>query len=1263
MVASRWMACSILCAQMLCGLLHGQESLVVINEIHYDPDLNYERVEFVELHNPGPIDVDLAGWHFDEGISFTFDAGARLPAGGYVVVAQDPGQVLTKWSAGSPRLTPAALFGPFGGKLNNEGEKLVLRDATGTVADEVEYRLGFPWPTTGDSVPDNVPGSSHSIQLVNPQLDNDLGGSWRSASPTPGARNAAVFAANTPPHIRQVEHTPRAPKSGEIVTITAKITDSDGVGAATLMYQISDPGSYIPMTLPNYPSSNPATVPNPAYERNWEMRQMRDDGTAGDEVAGDDIYTVQLPSVLQRHRRLVRYRLLVIDGSGNSLQAPYADDPQPNFAYFVYDGVPAWSGAIQPGSSDPSRGEVVTYSEDLMRSLPVYHLISRATDIESCLFNRSYDNTAYYFSGTLVYDGEVYDGIHYRVRGQASTFQTGKNKLKIDFNRGHYFQARDDYGRKYREKWDKMNVGTGVCPWWQYPHPGGWDVGTQGMVMNEALAFRLYNMAGVPSCNTNYFQLRIIDAAAEAEPGNQYEGDFWGLYFAIEHPDGAFLDEHGLPDGNVYRMDGGANATHQGPTRVADGSDVSSFTNGMSSSASPSWWAQNVNLDNYYSSKAIGVAINDSDRRPGSNCIYYCNSQTNQWWVLPWDLDLTFEWGTHYTDWEHFRYALVYPQYQIACDNRGRELTDLLFSSDQAGQVVDEIASIIATPHDGRTFVEANRAMWDYNPRTNRKGQFYANNEFLKTRDWPGLVEYYKTFLSSKGFSDVGSGSYGVHALVADAADSDIPNTPAVSYTGFVAYPANGLTFHATEFADPQGPGTFAAIQWRVAEVEPNTPISPLVEPTHSDVINLVGSDDWRYFKGIREPSVVPGAWRTSDFDDSAWPVGDAPIGFGETFVATTLNDMRGWYGALYLRKSFNVASLDAFHRLSLELRYDDGINVWINGRLVFQDNVASAELPYNAVADAAIEMLDVAQYDLGDPAGVLVTGENVIAVQVLNVTVSGSSDCFAEVHLTGRKTPNADESAAGSRLAYHGRRGKYEIDALWKSEEIDSRDGVDVRVPASVVEPGRTYRIRCRMKDTTGRWSHWSRPVQFEAGVPSPTRILTDLRITEIMYHPPEADTDKGELPVENDAFEFIELQNIGSTALDLTNVSFDEGIAFSFRDGHIKSLPPGGFALVVQNQAAFVSRYGKKLLNVIAGEYEGKLANDGEPLRLADFWNGTIAEFGYSDDWFPTTDGRGYSLTLADPQSDPNAWGEQASWRPSAIFGGSPGRNDGDD
>ncbi|MBP7050260.1 MAG: lamin tail domain-containing protein [Phycisphaerae bacterium] len=1252
MAMSRQIVLSVLLALAFYVPLWGQEGAVVINEIHYDPDLNYEWVEFVELHNPGSTNVDLSGWYFDEGISFTFGPGATLPAGGYVVVAQDRNHVLTKWS------TAGKVFGPFDGRLSSEGEKLVLRDATGVIADEVEYQLGFPWPTVGDPVPDSAPGRSHSIQLVNPQLDNDLGGGWRSASPTPGARNSGVFAENTPPHIRQVRHLPHEPGSGDIVTITAKVTDSDGVEMVTLAYQIVDPGDYVPVTLPNYPSSNPATIPNSAYNKNWQMLPMRDDGLGGDQVAGDSVYTAQLPSSLQRHRRLVRYRLFALDGQGYDLQVPYADDPQANFAYFVYDGVPAWSGAIQPGSSDARRSAVVTYSEDLMRSLPVYHLIARATDIQNCLFNGSYDNTAYYFSGTLVYDGQVYDNIHFRVRGQASTFQTGKNKLKIDFNRGHHFQARDDYGQEYEEKWDKMNVGTGVCPWWQYPHPGGWDVGTRGMVMNEALAFRLYNMAGVPSCHTNYFQLRIIDAAPESVAGNQYEGDFWGLYFAIEHPDGAFLDEHGLPDGNVYRMDGGANPTHQGPTQIANGSDVSSFINGLSSGQTQTWWAQNVNLPNYYSSKAIGVAINDSDRRPQSNCVYYRNSETNQWWVLPWDLDLTFEWATHYTDWEHFRYALVHPSYQIACDNRARELLDLLLSSDQVGQVIDEIASIIATPYDGKTFVEANRAMWDYHPRTNRKGQFYANNEFLTTKDWAGLIEYYKTFLSPKGFSDVGSGSYGVYALLADAADSAIPNTPVVSYAGDAGYPPNGLTFRATAFSDPQGANTFASIQWRIAEVEPNTPIAPPVESSQSGAVGLVGSDNWRYLKGLQEPSTVAGAWRMSAFDDSAWLTGNAPIGFGETFIATTLGDMRYGYSTIYLRKTFHIASLDAIDHLILELRYDDGVNVWINGHLVFQDNVASTELAYNALAQSAIEMADLVQYDLGDAADVLVEGTNIIAVQVLNSSVGGSSDCFADVYLTGQVTSDTDMSSAGSGVAYQGRCGEYEIDALWESEEITTTAGVNATIPASVVESGHTYRVRCRMKDATGRWSHWSQPVQFATGAPLPSRLLSDLRVTEIMYNPPEADAGAGELDLENNSFEFVELRNVGSTTLDLTGVSFEDGIAFCFAGSRVESLPSGGFVLVVQNEAAFTSRYGEELADSIAGEYDGKLANDGETLRLVDYWNGTIAEFGYSDDWFPTTDGDGFSLTLADPQSDPNAWNEPASWRPSATPGGSPGR-----
>ena len=75
------------------------------------------------------------------------------------------------------------------------------------------------------------------------------------------------------------------------------------------------------------------------------------------------------------------------------------------------------------------------------------------------------------------------------------------------------------------------------------------DVGEAGMFMNKTMSFLFYNMAGVPSPDTKCFHLRVIDGSNEANPSNQYDGDFGGLYFSIEQPDGRFIDEHELADG------------------------------------------------------------------------------------------------------------------------------------------------------------------------------------------------------------------------------------------------------------------------------------------------------------------------------------------------------------------------------------------------------------------------------------------------------------------------------------------------------------------------------------------------------------------------------------------------------------------------------------------------------------------------------------------------------------------------------------------
>ena len=139
---------------------------IVINEIHYNPDVKTEPVEFVELVNAGSDTVDMSGWYLSDGVNFTFPTGTSLPAGGYAVVAQDPAAVQGKFGVSA--------LGPWTGTLNNNGEKIVLRNAQGEMEDEVEYQLGFPWPTVGDT-----PG--YSIELVNPAFDNNLGGNWRAS--------------------------------------------------------------------------------------------------------------------------------------------------------------------------------------------------------------------------------------------------------------------------------------------------------------------------------------------------------------------------------------------------------------------------------------------------------------------------------------------------------------------------------------------------------------------------------------------------------------------------------------------------------------------------------------------------------------------------------------------------------------------------------------------------------------------------------------------------------------------------------------------------------------------------------------------------------------------------------------------------------------------------------------------------------------------------------------------------------------------------
>ncbi len=170
------------------------------------------------------------------------------------------------------------------------------------------------------------------------------------------------------------------------------------------------------------------------------------------------------------------------------------------------------------------------------------------------------------------------------------------------------------------------------------------------------------------------------------------------------------------------------------------------------------------------------------------------------------------------------------------------------------------------------------------------------------------------------------------------------------------------------------------------------------------------------------------------------------------------------------------------------------------------------------------------------------------------------------------------------------------------------------------------------------------------------PTPGQDHLRVSEILYKPvPPSAEELASIPtLSASSFEFVELTNTGSSPLDLGGAHFVAGIAFTFPSPTV--LAPGDHILVVADQAAFELRYG--LGFNIAGQYTGKLDNDGEEVQILDAVGENILEFEYNDAWYPPTGQQGYSLVVLDPANIPvTGYDLPENWGISLAVGGDPG------
>ncbi len=209
----------------------------------------------------------------------------------------------------------------------------------------------------------------------------------------------------------------------------------------------------------------------------------------------------------------------------------------------------------------------------------------------------------------------------------------------------------------------------------------------------------------------------------------------------------------------------------------------------------------------------------------------------------------------------------------------------------------------------------------------------------------------------------------------------------------------------------------------------------------------------------------------------------------------------------------------------------------------------------------------------------------------------------------------------------------------------LDGKDPMDpmAMVYSSPFPLERTTAVKARARDG-GEWS-----ALVEAIFVDPREI--PLRVSEVSYQPAPREGD-----LDPDEYEFLELVNAGSAPLDLAGVRIEGGVALDLGASGVGPLGPGERILLVEDRDAFAVRYGLEGMK-IAGQYTGKLSNDGERLVLKGPRGEALLEFRYDPAWYPETRGGGRTLVIADEGAPPEAWSLAASWRPSAWEGGSPG------
>ncbi|HNR99142.1 MAG TPA: lamin tail domain-containing protein [Planctomycetota bacterium] len=366
---------------------------VYISEIMYHPahtgtpPTEPLGLQYVAIANRAAFAVDLGGWRFTEGVHFRFPEGTILAPGAELVIPRDA----AAFRAARPAVPPEAVAGSFEGALRNSREKLVLRDAWYNIVDAVAYADDGFWPPEADG------GGAALCLRTSRRTGSNCAAAWEAvAGGTPGVAPPDRAIA---PLVSQARHDPPVPRSNQRVLVTCRVADSDAVASVELRYRVN--------------AGAAAAAP------------MRDDGTGGDERAGDGGYAALIGPFADG--ALVAFHIVADDGDtpGLATDAPGAGR---DFLFVVDDGAPPANGAV---------GYRVLVTDAVWTTLTTRDV---ASDVP--------------LDATFIGDGgEIRYNVGIRYRGAGSRTATPKN-YRVNFNDAERMRGikRLNLNRRYTQR-------------------------------------------------------------------------------------------------------------------------------------------------------------------------------------------------------------------------------------------------------------------------------------------------------------------------------------------------------------------------------------------------------------------------------------------------------------------------------------------------------------------------------------------------------------------------------------------------------------------------------------------------------------------------------------------------------------------------------------------------------------------------------------------------------------------------------------------